>query len=325
MAVIIKIQNLRKVYPVGKERVIALNNINLEIEQGEICCILGTSGSGKSTLLNQLAGLEKPTKGNVIIGKTNISQLSEKKLAKFRQKYVGFVFQSYNLLPSYTALENVSMPLMFRGMPKRMRNKRAAVLLKAVGLGKRMKHKPTQMSGGQQQRVGIARAFVSKPKIIFADEPTGNLDSKTTREVMEMMVNLCRKYNETLVLVTHDRDLALYADRIITLQDGKIIGDRRNESIARTEEQIQADKALEQQKAQEEPVASPLEGDAGEQPQEISSAAQDDASIASQEEAVDSLLPLDCKEGKQQDEAVSTPQCPETESIETDKKEAVTM
>lgn len=257
MATIIKIQNLRKVYPVGKERVVALNSINLEIEQGEICCILGTSGSGKSTLLNQLAGLEKPTKGSVTIGKTNISKLSEKKLAKFRQKNIGFVFQSYNLLPSYTALENVAMPLMFRGIPKRLRNKRAAALIKAVGLGKRMKHKPTQMSGGQQQRVGIARAFVSKPKIIFADEPTGNLDTKTTREVMEMMVNLCRKYNETLVLVTHDRDLALYADRIITLQDGNVTGDKKNESIARTEEQIQAEKAKEkEQKAQEEATAS---------------------------------------------------------------------
>lgn len=241
MASIIKIQNLRKVYPVGKERIVALDNVSFEIEQGEICCILGTSGSGKSTLLNQLAGLEKPTKGSVVIGKTNISTLSENRLAKFRQKYIGFVFQSYNLLPAYTALENVAMPLMFRGMSKGKRNKKAAQLLKLVGLGKRIYHKPTQMSGGQQQRVGIARAFVCKPKIIFADEPTGNLDSKTTREVMELMVNLCRKYNETLVLVTHDRDLALYADRIITLQDGRIINDEKNQSIARTEEQIQAE------------------------------------------------------------------------------------
>ncbi|MGN0663504.1 MAG: ABC transporter ATP-binding protein [Negativibacillus sp.] len=241
MAAIIQIQNLKKVYPVGKERIVALNNITFDIEQGEICCILGTSGSGKSTLLNQLAGLEKPTKGSVTIGKTNISVLSENKLARFRQKYIGFVFQSYNLLPAYTALENVAMPLMFRGISKSKRNKKAAQLLKLVGLEKRMYHKPTQMSGGQQQRVGIARAFVSKPKIIFADEPTGNLDSKTTREVMELMVNMCRKYNETLVLVTHDRDLALYADRIITLQDGSIIKDQRNQSIARTEEQIQAE------------------------------------------------------------------------------------
>lgn len=241
MAAIIKIENLRKVYPVGKERIVALNNISFDIEEGEICCILGTSGSGKSTLLNQLAGLEKPTKGSVTIGKTNISVLSETRLAKFRQKYIGFVFQSYNLLPAYTALENVAMPLMFRGVSKKKREQKAKELLKLVGLGKRLSHKPTQMSGGQQQRVGIARAFVSKPKIIFADEPTGNLDSKTTREVMELMVNLCRKYKETFVLVTHDRDLALYADRIITLADGEIIKDERNQSIARTEEQIAAE------------------------------------------------------------------------------------
>ncbi len=244
MATIIKIQNLRKVYPVGKERIVALNNIDFEIEEGEICCILGTSGSGKSTLLNQLAGLEKPTKGSVTIGKTNISTLSETKLARFRQKYIGFVFQSYNLLPAYTALENVAMPLMFRGVSKKKREQKARELLKLVGLGKRLSHKPTQMSGGQQQRVGIARAFVSKPKIIFADEPTGNLDSKTTREVMELMVNLCRKYKETFVLVTHDRDLALYADRIITLADGEIIKDERNQSIARTEEQIAAEQTV---------------------------------------------------------------------------------
>ncbi len=248
MAEIIKIENLRKVYPVGKERIVALNNISFSIDQGEICCILGTSGSGKSTLLNQLAGLEKPTKGSVIIGKTNISTLSENKLAKFRQKYIGFVFQSYNLLPAYTAVENVAMPLMFRGAPKSIREKKAKELLKLVGLGKRMKHKPTQMSGGQQQRVGIARAFVSKPKIIFADEPTGNLDSKTTKEVMELMVNLCRKYNETLVLVTHDRDLALYADRIITLQDGAVVSDERNQSIARTMEEIEAERLAEENK-----------------------------------------------------------------------------
>lgn len=255
MAAIISIKNLRKVYPIGKEKVVALNNISLEIEKGQICCILGTSGSGKSTLLNQLAGLEKPSKGAVYIGKTNISKLSEGQLAKFRQKNVGFIFQSYNLLPAYTALENVAMPLMFRGVGRFRRNKRAIYILKAVGLGKRMKHKPTQMSGGQQQRVGIARAFVANPKIVFADEPTGNLDTKTTREVMEMMVNLCRKHNQTLVLVTHDRDLALFADRIITLIDGNIVEDRENKSIARSEAEIIAEKEIkkaEEQKRQQE-------------------------------------------------------------------------
>ena len=240
MAAIIKIENLYKIYPVGKEKVVALGGINLEIPKGQICCILGTSGSGKSTLLNQLAGLEKPTKGRVLIGGVNVSALSEGQLAKFRQKNVGFIFQSYNLLQSYSALENVAMPLMFRGIGKGLRNRRAKVILKQVGLGKRMHHKPAQMSGGQQQRVGIARAFVGKPKIVFADEPTGNLDTKTTKEVMELMVRLCRKNNQTLVLVTHDRELALYADRIITLIDGKVVDDRENRSIAEISEEPSA-------------------------------------------------------------------------------------
>ena len=238
MAAIIKIENLYKIYPVGKEKVVALGGINLEIPKGQICCILGTSGSGKSTLLNQLAGLEKPTKGRVLIGGVNVSALSEGQLAKFRQKNVGFIFQSYNLLQSYSALENVAMPLMFRGIGKGLRNRRAKVILKQVGLGKRMHHKPAQMSGGQQQRVGIARAFVAKPKIVFADEPTGNLDTKTTKEVMELMVRLCRKNNQTLVLVTHDRELALY--RIITLIDGKVVDDRENRSIAEISEELSA-------------------------------------------------------------------------------------
>ena len=248
MAAIIKIVNLYKIYSVGKEKVVALGGINLQIEKGQICCILGTSGSGKSTLLNQLAGLEKPSKGRVLIGGVNISTLNEGQLAKFRQKNIGFIFQSYNLLQSYSALENVAMPLMFRGIPKGLRNRRAKMILKQVGLDKRMSHKPAQMSGGQQQRVGIARAFVSKPKIVFADEPTGNLDTRTTKEVMELMVRLCRKNNQTLVLVTHDRELALYADRIITLIDGKVVDDRPNQSIA----QAAAEEVQPQEQEQEE-------------------------------------------------------------------------
>lgn len=243
---IIKIENLYKIYPVGKEKIVALGGIDLEIEKGEICCILGTSGSGKSTLLNQLAGLEKPTRGRVLIGGVNISAMSEGQLAKFRQKNVGFIFQSYNLLQSYSALENVAMPLMFRGIGRGLRNRRAKMILKQVGLAKRMNHKPAQMSGGQQQRVGIARAFVAKPKIVFADEPTGNLDTKTTKEVMELMVRLCRKNHQTMVLVTHDRELALYADRIITLIDGKVVDDRENQSIAESAEELSAENNSEQ-------------------------------------------------------------------------------
>ena len=231
MESIIRIKHLRKVYHMGGEKVIALGDINLEIAKGDICCILGTSGSGKSTLLNQLAGLEKPTKGSVYIKKVNISKMDENRLAKFRQANLGFVFQSYNLMAGMTALENVSMPLMFQGQSRRKRSKAARLMLDKVGLKSRARHKPTQMSGGQQQRVGIARACVGKPDIIFADEPTGNLDTKTTKEVMELMVSMSRQNNQTIVLVTHNVELSDYADRIITLVDGAIVGDRENVSI----------------------------------------------------------------------------------------------
>lgn len=222
MAAIIKIENLYKVYPVGKEKVVALGGISLEIEKGQICCILGTSGSGKSTLLNQLAGLEKPSKGRVLIGGVNISTLSEGQLAKFRQKNVGFIFQSYNLLQSYSALENVAMPLMFRGIPKSIRNRRAKQILKQVGLGGRMRHKPSQMSGGQQQRVGIARAFVAKPKIVFADEPTGNLDTQNTSEVIALLKEASRMYEQTIIMITHSQSIAQTADRILRVSDGVV-------------------------------------------------------------------------------------------------------
>ena len=223
---IIEVKNLRKEYPVLDETVVALERVNLAIPQGQICCIYGESGSGKSTLLNQLAGMEKPTKGGVRITGVSISRLDERQLAEFRQKHLGFVFQSYNLLPNLNAIENVAMPLMFRGVPKRKRETIARAMLKRVGLGKRMNHYPTQMSGGQQQRVGIARAFVTRPQVVFADEPTGNLDSKTKTEVMDMICSFARDFNQTIVLVTHDDNMAQHADRIVTLLDGRIIGDR---------------------------------------------------------------------------------------------------
>src|SRR5699024_8220148 len=158
-----------------KEKVKALSGVNLDIYENEIVCLLGTSGSGKSTLLNMMAGLEKPTKGSITIFGHRIDKMSERKLVLFRQKYMGFVFQAYNLMPNLNRIENVSMPLAFAGEKRKSREKKAREMLKLCGLGKRMKHKPTQMSGGQQQRVGIARAFVAKPKLVFADEPTGNL------------------------------------------------------------------------------------------------------------------------------------------------------
>lgn len=225
METIITIKNLRKVYKLGSEKVVALDNINLEIQKGQVCCILGTSGSGKSTLLNQLAGLEKPTRGAVYIGKNNISKFGEDRLAAFRQRNIGFIFQSYNLMTSHTALENVAMPLMFRGVPKAKREKIAAQMLREVGLEKRMHHRPNQMSGGQQQRVGIARAFVASPKIIFADEPTGNLDSITSKQVLYRMLQISKQMGTTFVMVTHEPELASCADRIITILDGKVQSD----------------------------------------------------------------------------------------------------
>jgi putative ABC transport system ATP-binding protein len=240
---LICVKDIRKVYRVDQERVVALNRINLNIEHGEICCILGTSGSGKSTLLNIMAGLEKPTKGAVLIDGQDIAQMSERQLALFRQLNIGFIFQSYNLMPTMTAMENVALPLMFKGVGRRERMKEAKRMLKRVNLGSRLSHKPTQMSGGQQQRVGIARAFVAKPKIVFADEPTGNLDSKTTIEVMEMIVRMARKYHETLILVTHDQEIAEYADRIVHLVDGNIVSDESNQSLIRADEKAEDGKA----------------------------------------------------------------------------------
>ncbi len=219
---IIVLQDVRKVYRVGNEKVIALDNISLNISKGECCCFLGTSGSGKSTLLNLMAGLEKPTKGNIIIQNLEIHKMNERKLTKFRQENVGFVFQSYNLMSTLTALENVSLPLTFKGIPKKIRNKQARKVLKGVGLETHLKHKPTQMSGGQQQRVGIARAFVSNPEIVFADEPTGNLDTKTTKEVMDLITSMARKNKQTLIIVTHDIDIAKYADRTFYIRDGRV-------------------------------------------------------------------------------------------------------
>lgn len=224
---VIQVRGLRKEYRLADDTVVALKRIDLDIMQGEICCIFGTSGSGKSTLLNQLAGLEKPTRGCVYIGGAPISHMDENELASFRQKYLGFIFQAYNLLPALTATENVALPLAFRGMPRRRREAIARKMLARVGLGSRADHFPNQMSGGQQQRVGIARAFVTRPRVMFADEPTGNLDSKTTAEVMQMICGFARAHGQTIVLVTHDPNMAAYADRIVTLIDGLIVSDER--------------------------------------------------------------------------------------------------
>lgn len=219
---IIEVKNVRKVYRMGSERICAVDDVSFEIYKGEFCCLLGTSGSGKSTLLNLMAGIEKVTSGQIIVRGKNIHKMGEKGLAKFRQRYLGFVFQSYNLMGSMTALENVEFPLVFKRVKPKRRKKLAKDMLVKVGLGPRLKHKPKEMSGGQQQRVGIARAFVAKPEIVFADEPTGNLDTKTTMEVMDLIKGIARDNNQTIVMVTHDRRLAEYADKIIHILDGKI-------------------------------------------------------------------------------------------------------
>ena len=220
-AIIVK--DLYKFYRVGDSVVRALDGVSFEVSEGEFCAIVGTSGSGKSTLLNMLAGLEKPTRGQVVIGGNHIEKLNENELVKFRRDNVGFVFQSFHLLGTMNALENVALPLTFRGESLKSRMKKADEMLRLVGLTKHRKHLPRQMSGGQQQRVGVARALVADPRILYCDEPTGNLDSHTSEDVMRLMQRVVREQNRTMVMVTHDDHLAQYADRIFHIIDGKIV------------------------------------------------------------------------------------------------------
>ena len=219
----IQVKNLYKIFRVGNEKVRALNGVDLTIYKGEFCAIVGTSGSGKSTMLNMLAGLEKPTKGEVIVAGEHLEKMNENQLVKFRREHVGFIFQSFNLLGTMNAIENVALPLTFRGVDKKIREAKAVEMLKLVGLPKHMKHRPNEMSGGQQQRVGVARALVLDPEIIFADEPTGNLDSKTSAEVLGLMRKVVTEKNQTMVMVTHDNHLAGFADRIFHIIDGKSV------------------------------------------------------------------------------------------------------
>ena len=222
LEILFELKNVRKVYRMGDEKVVALDNVSLIFEKGKVYCLFGTSGSGKSTLLNLLAGLERPTKGSIIFRGKSLESLSEAQLALYRQRYIGFVFQSYNLLPTLSAIENVTLPLIFRKTPKRERLKAAKEMLKAVGLANRARHKPSELSGGQQQRVSMARAFVNNPQVVFADEPTGNLDTKTTYEMMELITGLAKKNNQTLIIVSHDTEIARYASQVIKIRDGNI-------------------------------------------------------------------------------------------------------
>ena len=227
---LIESRDLKKIYKMGTEKVVALGGINLDIYEGEILCLLGTSGSGKSTLLNMVAGLDKPTSGSITIGGVHIEKLNENQVTKFRRLNVGFIFQSYNLIKNLSAMDNVSLGLIFKGVSKKKRDELAKDILEKVGLGDRLHHKPNEMSGGQQQRVSIARAFVDAPRIIFADEPTGNLDTNTSFEVMNLMCEMARKNNQTLIIVTHDVETSVYADRIVDMRDGMITSIEENDA-----------------------------------------------------------------------------------------------
>ena len=220
---ILEVQDLCKTYGKGEAAVQALRHATFSVRKGEFIAIIGESGSGKSTLLNVVGALDKATSGKVWIDGQDIFSMPEKKLTVFRRQHIGFIFQSFHLMGMMNAVENVALPLTFRGEDKRIRTKKANQMLKLVGLQKHRKHMPNQMSGGQQQRVGVARALVVNPKIIFADEPTGNLDSHTSEDVMRLMQRVVREQKKTLVMVTHDNHLATYADRVFHISDGKII------------------------------------------------------------------------------------------------------
>lgn len=221
---VLRLEGVGKVYIIGSSKLRALDNVSLEVYQGEFVCICGRSGSGKSTLLNMMAGLEPPTRGKIMVAGEQIEKMNERRLVAFRLNHIGFIFQQFNLFPYMTALENVTMPLVYRGVPVKKRRQMAADALKAVGLMSHASHKPSQMSGGQQQRVGIARALVADPPILFADEPTGNLDSKTSDEILTLIRDITRKIGCTMIMVTHDPEIAQKADRVIHLLDGHITG-----------------------------------------------------------------------------------------------------
>lgn len=219
----IELIDVRKVYKAGRFEVVALDGVNLKVEEGEFIAIMGPSGSGKSTMLNLIGCLDKPTSGKVIINGVDTSKLSDKELTDLRRDTIGFIFQHYYLIPTLTALENVELQMVFKGIPKSEREKRAKELLSLVGLAKEMDRKPKELSGGQQQRVAIARALANNPSILLCDEPTGNLDTKNGKIIMDIIKNLNKKKNVTVVLVTHDPATAEYADKIIQMRDGRIL------------------------------------------------------------------------------------------------------
>ena len=225
----ISVKNLKKTYFLGGEEVHALDDVSLSIKEHEFVAIIGQSGSGKSTFMNMLGCLDRPDSGEITLDGTDILKCKEKELSVIRNKKIGFIFQQFHLLPKLSALENVELPLIYQGMPTKKRREKAVKALKAVGLEKRMNHKPNQLSGGQQQRVAIARALVGEPSLILADEPTGNLDSRSGKEIMMLLHNLYEEGN-TIVLITHDNNVAMEAPRQVQISDGKIIKDSGGEA-----------------------------------------------------------------------------------------------
>lgn len=231
MGSILTTDALTKTFKSGDHSLTVLDNVSFSIEKGITCAIVGPSGSGKTTLLGLCAGLDKPTSGSVTLNEQRISDFTEAQLSKIRNEQIGFVFQSFQLIPTLTALENVMVPIELRGVPYRDVESRALDLLKSVGLEKRTHHYPNQLSGGEQQRVGLARAFIHKPEILFADEPTGNLDGETSSQIEDLLFALNSEQGTTLVIVTHDHELAGKCDRIIELKSGKLFSDKRSKSI----------------------------------------------------------------------------------------------
>jgi putative ABC transport system ATP-binding protein len=224
---VIETKDLKKIYTMGTVEVRALDGVSFSIDRGDVVAIMGPSGSGKSTLMNLLGCLDRPTSGNYLLDGEEVHTLDDDQLASIRNRKVGFVFQSFNLLPRATALSNVELPMRYAGIEKKVRLERSGSALESVGLGDRIHHKPTELSGGQQQRVAVARALVNDPAILMADEPTGNLDSKSGKEIMELLKNLNQQRGTTLIIVTHDPMIAAQANRIIRLRDGLIEEDNR--------------------------------------------------------------------------------------------------
>lgn len=237
MKEIIRIEGVRKYYQVGNQVVKALDDVDLSIRQNEYVAIMGPSGSGKSTMMNILGCLDTPTSGEYCLNGTNVSQMDDNELAQIRNKEIGFVFQSFNLLPRYTSVENVALPLIYAGVSKHERTIKAEEALASVGLQERMEHKPNELSGGQKQRVALARALINKPSIILADEPTGNLDTKTSIDIMHLFEEIYRQGN-TVIVVTHEEDIAQYARRIVRLRDGRIESDIINQNPTLSQQHI---------------------------------------------------------------------------------------